>query len=124
MTKQQTQVLKFMRMFEQDMQVYPSIPCERTQTLRKALVTEEFAELLGAIDDQDLPAIADGCADLMYVILGLANAYGFDLEPVFEEVHRSNMTKVGGKINHLGKLTKPSTYSPAKIDKVLVAWVG
>jgi predicted HAD superfamily Cof-like phosphohydrolase len=41
------------------------------------------------------------------------------MEPVFQEVHRSNMSKVGGYKREDGKWVKPPTYSPASLDKIL-----
>jgi predicted HAD superfamily Cof-like phosphohydrolase len=41
------------------------------------------------------------------------------MEPVFEEVHRSNLSKVGGYKRADGKWVKPATYSPACIDPIL-----
>ena len=38
--------------------------------------------------------IADALADLLYFIYGTAVAYGIDMESVFLEIHRSNMTKI------------------------------
>src|SRR2546429_6004229 len=35
-------------------------------------------------------------SDLLYVVYGTAVSYGIDMNPVFREVHRSNMSKVGG----------------------------
>lgn len=64
--------------------------------------------------------IADGLGDMMYVIFYTANRYGIDLGPVFEEIQRSNMTKVGGVIDVNGKLQKPSTYSPADLTPILL----
>jgi predicted HAD superfamily Cof-like phosphohydrolase len=43
------------------------------------------------------------------------------MEPVFKEVHRSNMSKVGGYKREDGKWVKPSTYSPASLDHLLEA---
>ena len=123
MTKQQIQVLTFMRSFEQHMEVYPNIPPTDEQTLRKLLVIEECAELTDAINAGNIVEIAKEAADVMYVVLGLANCYGFDLEPVFDEVHRSNMTKVGGHKNKLGKWVKPATYERADITP-LEPWKG
>ncbi|NIQ95452.1 MAG: nucleoside triphosphate pyrophosphohydrolase family protein, partial [Desulfuromonadales bacterium] len=39
---------------------------------------------------------ADALADLIYVAIGAAITYGIDLRPVWEEVHRTNMAKMGG----------------------------
>lgn len=123
MTKQQTQVLQFMRAFQQHLEVYPNVPPTDEQTLRKLLVIEECAELTDAINSGDIVQIAKESADVMYVVLGLANTYGFDLEPVFDEVHRSNMSKVGGYKSKQGKWIKPATYSKADIVP-LQPWKG
>lgn len=82
---------------------------------RVSLIAEEFGELFHAINRDDIVNAADALADLMYVIYGAALAFGIDLEPVFAEVHRSNMSKDGGKKNQIGKLVKPDTYSPADV---------
>lgn len=123
MTNQQTKVLAFMRAFEQHLEVYPNIPPQDHQTLRKLLVIEECAELMDAINEQNIAHIAKECADVMYVVLGLANTYGFDLEPVFDAVHESNMTKIGGHKGPTGKWMKPSTYREANVLP-LQPWKG
>ena len=55
----------------------------------------------------------------MYVVYGTAISYGIDMEPVFKEVQRSNMSKVGGYKREDGKWVKPPTYSPADIAPIL-----
>ena len=57
-------------------------------------------------------------ADLLYVVYGTAVSYGIDMDPVFREVHRSNMSKVGGYKREDGKWVKPPTYSPAVIEPI------
>ena len=42
-----------------------------------------------------------------------------DIEPVFNEVHRSNMTKKGGYKNDYGKWIKPKSYSHAEIEPII-----
>ena len=85
---------------------------------RKSLITEEYKELMRAMDAQDAVEIADQLADLTYVILGTAVAYGIDLDRVFAEVHRSNMTKVPpGK--HNSKPLKGVNYERPQIAQIL-----
>ena len=97
----------------------PSIPDEPTTILRKRLIQEEFEELQEAMDEKNLASIAKELADLLYVVYGTAVSLGIDMEPVFREVHRSNMSKVGGYKREDGKWVKPATYSPAALDKIL-----
>src|SRR5579872_1095648 len=61
---------------------------------RLALMREEFRELTDAIAAYDIVKIADGLADLEYVLRGTGVVYGIPTDKVFAEVHRSNMTKV------------------------------
>ena len=65
--------------------------------LRMDLIREEYEETMTAIQNNDLVEIADGLADLTYVVIGTAIAYGIPFDRVFEEVHRSNMTKTAVK---------------------------
>ena len=63
--------------------------------------------------------VGDAVADLLYVTYGTAVSCGIDIEPIFREVHRSNMTKVGGTRRDDGKWIKPDDYSPAQIEPLL-----
>jgi predicted HAD superfamily Cof-like phosphohydrolase len=47
--------------------------------LRIGLITEEFAEMLAAMREQNVVEAADGLADLLYVIAGTAVSYGIAL---------------------------------------------
>lgn len=67
----------------------------------------------------DLSAVAKEMADLLYVVYGTAVSYGIDMEAVFHEVHRSNLSKVGGYKRADGKWVKPATYSPASLEPIL-----
>lgn len=87
--------------------------------LRVGLIREELQELEDAFEKRNVVEVADALGDLLYVVLGCAVSCGIDLEPVFREIHRSNMTKIGGTKNELGKLIKPSTYEPAKLLSIL-----
>ncbi|MFZ1744805.1 MAG: MazG nucleotide pyrophosphohydrolase domain-containing protein [Nitrospirales bacterium] len=119
MNDAQRMVQEFHKQFEIHVSPTPSIPDEPTQILRKRLIQEEFDELQEAIQEKDLPSIAKELADLLYVVYGTAVSLGIDMEPVFQEVHRSNMSKVGGHKREDGKWVKPSTYSPAEIPPII-----
>jgi predicted HAD superfamily Cof-like phosphohydrolase len=87
-------VRAFMRKHHQDTPFKPSIPVEATVALRKSLIEEEVnKELIPAMDKGDLYEIADALADTLYVVFGTALAYGIPMDSIFDEVHRSNMSK-------------------------------
>lgn len=121
MTNEQRMVAEFHRRFSIAIGTIPAAPDEATRSLRVNLIKEEFDELQEALAQQDLSAIAKELADLLYVVYGTAVSCGIDLEPVFQEVHRSNLSKVGGSRREDGKWVKPPTYSPACIQPILVA---
>lgn len=60
---------------------------------RYDLILEELNEYKEAVEKGDLVGIADALGDLLYVVLGTSVVHGIDIEDVFGEVHRSNMTK-------------------------------
>lgn len=99
--------------------------------LRQKLIDEEYQELKDAVEAEDIIEIADACADLLYVVYGTALAFGIPITKVFEEVHRSNMSKVlpDGTVGRRadGKILKSPTYSPPNLEPILrehtaVAW--
>jgi predicted HAD superfamily Cof-like phosphohydrolase len=119
MADEQAMVEDFHRAFDIILNPFPTVVDERTRELRVRLIQEEFDELKEAIAAEDLPSIAKEMADLLYVVYGTAVSYGIDMEPVFREVHRSNISKVGGHKREDGKWVKPATYSPARIEPIL-----
>lgn len=121
MRSAQNKVKDFHAKFELPIGRSPYPITEYAKARRMALINEETAELYVAMHMNDLINIADGLADLLYVVLGTAVEYGIDIEPIFNEVHRSNMSKVGGIKREDGKLLKPSTYSPPDIESCLNA---
>jgi len=120
MAHEQVLVEAFHRTFDILANPVPTVVDRRTRELRVKLIQEEFDELKEALAAEDLSSIAKEIADLLYVVYGTAVSYGIDMDPVFREVHRSNMTKVGGYKREDGKWVKPTTYSPARIDPIMV----
>ena len=119
MNNAQQMVLEFHEQFDIQVASRPTLLDDSTQQLRIRLIQEEFDELQEAMNAHDLPNIAKELADLLYVVYGTAVSCGIDMEPVFNEVHRSNMSKVGGHKREDGKWVKPATYSPADITSIL-----
>lgn len=72
----------------------------------------------------DIVGVADALGDIDYVTQGAGHAFGIDMDKLGEEIHRSNMTKLGPDgepIYHpgTGKVLKPDTYEKPNIAGVL-----
>lgn len=122
MNRMQDQVEDFHRKFGQPLASDPAAPAIRRPDLRAALIAEEAEETCDAIEAGDLVAAIDGLCDLIYVALGTASEFGIDLEPFFDEVHRSNMAKVGGSTREDGKILKPEGWKPPNLESILEHW--
>jgi len=115
-------VKEFMTACGQMVNVVPTIPDEGTRQMRHSILIEEVNELQSATTHIDA---LDAITDILYVLLGTAHAYGLGdkVEAAFNEVHRSNMTKVmpDGKVlkREDGKIIKPDTYEKPNLQKVL-----
>lgn len=119
---EQQDVEAFMDASGQPVRYKPDLaPKERE--FRARLIQEELDEYVEACDEEDIVAIADALGDLLYVVLGAASTHGLDLSPIFNEIHRSNMTKVvNGEVVRRpsdGKILKPASYEPPKLDQVI-----
>jgi len=99
---------------------YPS-RLEQAQ-LYTNLVKEEYAELMEAVEHQNIIETADACADLIWVVEGLMYSLGIDPQTVWDEVAKSNNSKtVDGKLikRDDGKVMKPETFRPPNIQRAL-----
>jgi predicted HAD superfamily Cof-like phosphohydrolase len=99
-----------------------SVPADLA-VLRQALIDEEVDELRAAAATGDLVGVADALADIVYVAYGTAWTYGIDLDAVLDEVHASNMTKLGADGRPVrradGKVLKGPDYRPPDVARVL-----
>lgn len=104
----------------------PTWPGESAHRVRVALIEEELAEFRNAGEAENLLELADALGDLLYVIYGAAVSYGIDLEPIFEEIHRSNMSKGGARptCRADGKVSKGEQYEPPRIAEILAGQIG
>ena len=119
MTKEQKKVLEFHQAFEILINKEPTIADLDTRKLRIKLVSEELSELRDALLGNDIVETADALGDLLYVVYGAGVSLGIDLEPIFNEIHRSNMTKIGGHKRSDGKWVKPKNYEPANLESII-----
>ncbi len=97
----------------------PTIPDSDVCLLRARLIVEEAAEFMAAASNKDMEGMCDALADLLYVTYGTAVVMGVDMEPISDEVQRSNMTKDGGGKDSGGKIMKGPDFEPPNIvDKL------
>jgi predicted HAD superfamily Cof-like phosphohydrolase len=114
MTEEQRLARVFHEHFLRDNRDIPALLDDAKLRMRCFLLNEEAREFEDAARHHDLVEMVDALADVLYVILGTANVLGVDLEPIFREVHRSNMTKLpppGGQ----GKPVKGPAWSPPDV---------
>ena len=116
-------VKKFMQIFGQEIKDKAAFPSDKIVKLRYDLITEELAELKEAIDQKDLKEVADALTDILYVTYGAGHSFGVKLDECFDEVQRSNMSKLGedGKpiYNDSGKVMKGPNYFAPNLKKIV-----
>ncbi|TSD64654.1 hypothetical protein FFF34_012155 [Inquilinus sp. KBS0705] len=90
-----TQVAEFHKTFKHPILDKPQIPSADRCALRVSLLAEEVKELQEAIADNNLVEIADALCDIQYVLAGAILEFGMadKFKQLFDEVHRSNMSK-------------------------------
>src|SRR5690606_36003199 len=88
-------VAEFHRTFKHPILSKHTIPPQNRCELRVALLAEELRELEAAIRNKDITEVADALCDLQYVLAGAGLEFGLGekFNTLFEEVHRSNMSK-------------------------------
>ena len=93
--------------------------------LRHRLMQEENDEYLEAAMKNDLTLIADALGDKLYILCGTIIAHGLQhkIAEVFNEIHRSNMSKLDNEGKPIyredGKIMKSSNYFLPDIKNVL-----
>ena len=116
-------VKKFMQTFGQEVKNKAEFPDEKIVQLRYDLIKEELDELNQAIKDRDIKEVADALTDILYVTYGAGHAFGVDLDKCFDEVQRSNMSKLGTDgttiYNESGKVMKGPSYFKPNLNKFL-----
>ena len=113
----------FMKTFNQDVKVTSSLSTDKINSLRISLINEELEELKQAISEKNLTEVADALTDILYVTYGAGHAVAIDLDKCFDEVQKSNMSKLGkdGKpiFNEFGKVMKGPDYFKPDLSKFI-----
>ncbi len=94
-------------------------------TLRFNLMKEENEEYLEAANNDDLVEVADALGDMLYILCGTIIEHGMQhkIEEVFNEIQRSNMSKLGENGEPIyredGKVLKGPNYFKPNISEIL-----
>jgi len=114
-------VEEFMDAFGQNVETEPQ--WSSVAELRYALIEEEVIELREALDDRNIVEVADALTDILYVVYGAGHSFGIDLDKCLEEVHNSNMSKLGidGKpiYREDGKVLKGPNYRKPELKRMI-----
>lgn len=98
---------------------------EQELMLRYNLMKEENEEYLEAAKNGDIVEIADALGDMLYILCGTINAHGLQhkIAEVFEEIQRSNMSKLDENGQPIyredGKVMKSNRYFKPDIRSIL-----
>ncbi len=93
--------------------------------LRFDLMDEENKEYLEAAENNDLIEVADALGDMLYILCGTILEHGmqYKIEEVFNEIQRSNMSKLGADGKPIyredGKVMKGPSYFKPNIESIL-----
>lgn len=119
-------VQEFHEAFGLEIQHQPTVALdEKVIDLRYNLMKEENEEYLEAAQAGDLLEVADALGDMLYILCGTIISHGFQdkIEAVFDEIQRSNMSKLGtdGKpiYREDGKVMKGPNYFKPNIAGLL-----
>jgi len=116
-------VKTFMTTYGQEVKESASFPDENIIKLRLKLIKEELEELEQALNDKNLLEVADALTDILYVTYGAGHSFGINLDVCFEEVQRSNMSKLDedGKpiYNEYGKVMKGPNFSKPNLKQFI-----
>jgi predicted HAD superfamily Cof-like phosphohydrolase len=105
--------------------IAPFLITEKESKLRFDLMKEENDEYLEACEKNDLVEIADALGDQLYILCGTILKHGLQhkIEEVFDEIHRSNMSKLDQDGNPIlredGKILKGENYFKPKIKEII-----
>jgi predicted HAD superfamily Cof-like phosphohydrolase len=95
MNDMQNDVRIFHQTYGQPVGLRPQMLPEGRKGLRFGLIREEVDELNTALLNNDPVETYDAAIDILYVTFGLLVEMGMDAQAGFDEVQRSNLSKLG-----------------------------
>jgi len=114
----------FMKIFRQEVKNKAGFSSEKINKLRFELIKEEVEELRVALEKKDIIEVADALTDILYVTYGAGHAFGINLNLCFEEVQKSNMSKLDENnqpiFNDKGKVMKSKNYFKPNLKKIVI----
>ena len=123
MQKQLRAVEQFHHIYGLNVSSQPN-PNQEVSQLRFNLMKEENEEYLQAAQDGNIIEIADALGDMLYILCGTILEHGLQhkIEAVFDEIQRSNMSKLddNGKPIYRadGKVMKGPNYFKPNLKKL------
>jgi len=118
-------VAEFHEVFEIGNADKPNLLNSEQFELRHRLMLEENEEYLEACRNENLVEIADALGDQLYILFGTILKHGLQhkIDEVFQEIHRSNMSKLDAEGRPIfredGKILKSPLYFKPNISKIL-----
>lgn len=131
-------VRDFMKAARQPMPDGPAVLDGKEKWSRLTMLLEELSEHKKALADlkkaseynnqreveDAIVEIGDSIGDLIFVLIGTAHSYGLDIDAIWDEIARSNRSKVNEKTGFMdkdstGKVIKPRSYTPPNLRKVI-----
>lgn len=126
MKKQLAAVQQFHTTYKLAVRNEPTTDTPKEQPiLRYDLMAEENREYLEAAQNNNLAEVADALGDMLYILCGTILDHGLQdkIEEIFEEIHKSNMSKLDNKGKPIyredGKVLKGPNFSKPDLLKIL-----
>ena len=124
MKKQIEHVKEFNKVFGIEHNNAPTLISREKWSLRDKLMHEEVNEYYDACEEKNLIEVADALGDMLYILCGTILAHGMQdkITEVFNEIHRSNMSKIEDGVvlrREDGKVQKGKNYFKPNIEQIL-----
>ena len=126
MKEQLKAVEEFHKVFKQSYNEFPMLINIKEAELRHRLLVEESEEYMNAAKEGNMFEIADALGDQLYIVMGTIIKHGMQdiIINVFNEIHRSNMSKLGPDgepiLREDGKILKGPGYTPPDILSIML----